>query len=294
MRFSILLLSYKEKGINMILKSLVTQRIPDRWKLDKIVVVASGYSDMEGFEFFSHRKIKLITEMERTGKANAINIGLRYLNSKRKPDVIMIQSGDVVPKSNMINSILLPLEDESIGMTTGRPVSKDKPDSFPGYFNNLIWSLHHIMSSKTPKAGEVMAFRNVVREIPKRLATDEAYIESVLKKQGYQIKYVPEAIVYNNGPQTVLGVIEQRRRIYSGHVHIKEEYGYKVSTMDSLSICKAAVEYAKGKGFKDIKEFRWFLGSILIEVYARVLGSLDFHVHGRVPHVWNIVKTKGR
>ena len=135
----------------------------------------------------------------------------------------------------------------------------------------------------------MIAFRNVISEdIPKKLATDESYIEFMIKKLGYEILYVPSAIVYNSGPSSISNLIKQRRRIFNGHLHIKEEYGYSVSTMDPFPILKEVVNLFKTE--TSMKKRIWIIGAVMIETWSRTLASIDFYILKKIPYKWEMVK----
>lgn len=291
MRFSIVVPGYKEKEINDVLKLLLKQSIPKKWKLDKIYVVACGY---ENFAFLKNRKIRVIRETRRSGKAYALNLALRRLKSGPKIDVIVVHNADVFPKENMLRNLLKELESVDVGMTCVRPVSLDSPENFLGFLNNMVWKLHHLVSSENPKVGEAFAFKNVIKKVPKRLAADEAYIESAVRERDYKIIYVPNAVVFNRGPQNISEFIGQRRRIFTGHVHVKTKYHYNVSTMSVTRVIKAFFKYLKSEPIKSHKQIIWLLCAALLEVYARLLGMVDFYIFKKVPYVWKMVKTSGR
>ena len=72
--------------------------------------------------------------------------------------------------------------------------------------------------------------------IPPDVAMDEAFVEALVVKRGLEVRYAPDAMVYNMGPTTVSDFIRQRRRNYAGHLHLKKKYGYKVSSLDSTRV----------------------------------------------------------
>ena len=287
MRFSIIIPAYKEKAVNKVLKLLLKQSLPANWKLDKIFVVACGY---KSFPFLKNRKILLIKENQRHGKAYALDLALKKIESNRNIDVIVVHNADVFPKSGMLKKLLTPFETPEVGITCVRPVSLDNSKKFVGFMNTFIWKLHHIVSLESPKVGEVFAFRNVIKKIPKKLATDEAYIESLLRKK-YKIIYVPNAIVFNIGPQIISEDINQRRRIFAGHIHVKTRYRHKVSTMSVIRIIKAVLRYLKTEPIESPKQIFWLMFAVILEAYARVLGIIDFYVFKKVPYVWRITKS---
>ena len=78
--------------------------------------------------------------------------------------------------------------------------------------------------------------RKIFERSPYHTAVDEASMEPVIRGQGYQAQYVPTAIVYNKGPETLADFLRQRRRIYAGHLAVRDTLGYNVSTMSARKI----------------------------------------------------------
>ena len=114
-----------------------------------------------------------------------------------------------------------PFADPEVGLTATRPEPVNDPEQFMGFAAHLLWDLHHQMNLHGFKAGEMIAFRKVFERIPQHTAVDEASVEPLIRGQGYQVRYVPEAIVYNKGPETVDDFLRQRRRIFAGHLELQ-------------------------------------------------------------------------
>jgi len=288
MRFSIIVPAYKEKEINEVLKLLLKQSPPASWKLGKIVVVACGYKK---FPFLKNKKIRIIKEGRRRGKSYAMNLALKNINSSSKSDAIAVHNADVFPKRNMLRNLLRPFENPDVGMTCVRPVSLNDPKKFVGFLNTLVWDLHHFVSLENTKVGEVFAFRNVIKNIPRGLAADEAYIECLLKGRDYKIVYVPHAVVFNRGPQNLSEFIEQRRRVFAGHIHVKNRYKYKVSTMSVIRIIKAVFRYLKTEPIEIPGQIIWLVCAVFLEAYARFLGTVDFYIFKKIPYIWKITES---
>jgi len=97
----------------------------------------------------------------------------------------VLESADTIPLENTIERLCLPFYDEKVGMTSGHPIPVNDKSAFIGFTGHLIWELHHRIALKNPKPGELIVFRNVIDEIPKNTAVDEAWIEALIKKKGY-------------------------------------------------------------------------------------------------------------
>jgi cellulose synthase/poly-beta-1,6-N-acetylglucosamine synthase-like glycosyltransferase len=197
-----------------------------------------------------------------------------------------MESGDTLPAKKTVENLLKPFSNPKVGMTSTRPMPVDSPQTFLGFTTHLLWNLHHQVSLRRPKTGEMVAFRKVLKAIPP-LIVDEAYIEGTIKKKGYAVVYVPEAVVYNKGPETVSDFLKQRRKIHSGHLYLREKTGYQVSTMDPLGLVSLAF-----KCFKlNFRNFFFLLGAALLELSARFLGWWDYKIKKKNRIIWEIAKS---
>ncbi len=277
----------EEKNITNLLNSLLSQKTTEPIK--EIIVVSSACSDktddiIENDFLKYNPRIFLIKQKKREGKASAINIFLKYASG----DIMVLESGDTIPAEDTIENLTKPFKNPKTGMTGGRPIPINDSNTFMGFTVHLLWNLHHRLALERPKLGELVAFRrDLVRKIPTDTAVDEAYIEALINRQGCELKYVPAAVVYNKGPETILDFLKQRRRIFAGHIHLRKTKGYAPSSMKNLKILKLM--------FQDIKftpkKIAWTFGAILLEFYGRLLGSYDFYIKKENPFIWSIAKT---
>jgi len=274
----------EEANICRLLRSLLKQKITHCY-LKEIFVVASGCTDRteEIVRNFIHEdsRIKLLVQPEREGKASAINLFLSEA---------VLESGDTIPKEGALNKLVAPFEGPSIGMTGARPIPVNSKNTFIGSTVHLMWLLHHNIALTTPKLGELVAFKNFVKKIPNDTAVDEASIEAIVRDAGYELRYVPDAIVRNKGPETIKDFIKQRRRISAGHKHLLREQKHEVSTSDPKKIFRILMQ-EHSWNFRDTI---WTAGAISLELIGRLLGSFDFYIRKKNPFIWDIASsTKG-
>ncbi len=175
-------------------------------------------------------------------------------------------------------------------MTGARPVPVNSPNTFIGFSVHLLWNLHHKIALTSPKLGELVAFRNFVREIPGNTAVDEASIESIVRKAGYKLCYVPDAIVWNKGPENIRDFIRQRRRISVGHKHLLNKEQYQVSTSEPLDILRILIKEHSWNFISTL----WTLGAIGLEMISRILGSYDFYITKKKHFIWDIASSTKR
>jgi poly-beta-1,6-N-acetyl-D-glucosamine synthase len=276
----------EEANISDLFEALLKQETKTV-SIDQIIVVASGCTDRteEIVEDFMHRdkRIVLLSQEKREGKSSAVNLLLKNVRS----EVIVLESADTLPVPHAIESLVSPFEDPRIGMVGGRPVPTNSINNFMGFGVRLLWDLHHQVSLIKPKMGELIAFRNIFRQIPYESAVDEASIEPLIIGQGLGLAYAPSAVVLNKGPMTVGDFIKQRRRIFAGHLYVRDTLGYKVSTMNGLRILYLYIMNMK----RDWRYFTWGPAIIFLEVFVRWLATYDYVILKRKPYTWAIAES---
>ena len=289
LRCCIATMAYNEEAcIGGMLEAVLAQRL-DQVEIAEIIIVASGCTDRTEaivLDFAARDpRIRLVTEPSRSGKASAVNL----LLSQTKQEIIVFVNADTVPAPDAIEQLVMPFVDASVGMTGGRPIPTNDPHTFMGYAVHLLWTLHHQISLRHPKIGELIAFRNFFHQIPQDSAVDEASIEPLIRGQGLRLHYAPGAVVYNYGPETVADFLRQRRRIYAGHIYVRKTLGYGVSTMKATRILGLLL-FSPGVQ-RDWRFVFWGSATVLLEAYARLLGAIDYNVRKREHAVWEVVET---
>ena len=91
--------------------------------------------------------------------------------------------------------------------------------------------------------------------------------------------YVPEAVVYNKGPENVMDFIRQKRRIAMGHLHLLKTCRYEVSTMALGKIFTLILKRHKVHFRQTLRT----IGAIFLELTGRVFGYYDYYL-GKKDH----------
>jgi poly-beta-1,6-N-acetyl-D-glucosamine synthase len=275
----------EEANIGQLLERMLGQRL-ESVTITEIIVVASGCTDNTAaiVQQFAQQdgRIKLLVQEKREGKASAINL---FMRQAAQP-ILLLSSADLLPEWDAVERLVAPLADSEVGMTACRPVPVNDPQTFMGFAAHLLWGLHHQINLHAFKAGEMVAFRKIFERIPYHTAVDEASVEPIIRAQGYKARYAPEAIVYNKGPETVSDFLRQRRRIYAGHLEVKESLGYAVSTMSGGPVLRLFLAHLNWRP----RPFVWSWAVVALEVYGRYLGWRDFKSK-RDHSVWEIATT---
>jgi cellulose synthase/poly-beta-1,6-N-acetylglucosamine synthase-like glycosyltransferase len=176
-------------------------------------------------------------------------------------------------------------------MAGGRPVPQNPGNALVDRMARLLWTLHHEVALRSPKLGELVAFRSaLVTAIDERTVCDEASVEAAVKAAGATLRYVPGAVVENLGPATLSEWLSRRRSIAFGHQQLERTGGYRVSTSAPTNIAPALLQTVARAPES------WVPGLALVafEVLARSLAKVDGFRRGKRPWVWEIARNTKR
>ena len=277
----------EEANIAHALDSILRQKLTGK-QVREVIVVASGCQDRTADIVADiadcEPRVRLIEQEHREGKASAINL---FISEAKCPVLIMV-SADVLVEDGAFDILLRHFDDPAVGMVGGHPVPVNGSGTFLGHAVHLQWRLHDRIARHSPKLGEMVAFRNVVPSIPLDTAVDELSIQALVTQLGFRLVYEPRAVVYNRGPSTVQDFLRQRRRIYAGHLRIREQQSYSASTMSAWRAGRALLG---SESFSTPRVAVWSLGTMGLEASARGMGLYDVVRGRRSHHVWEMCNT---
>ena len=277
----------EERNIASLLDSILSQTADAN--LSRIVVVASGCTDRTCeivSDYARHDpRVVLVEEHARAGKTAAVN---KFLLTATE-EILMISSADLIFQPDTVVEIMRPFEDPEVGMVGAHAVPLNAKDNFFGYASNLMWTLHHDISMRDPKMGELIAFRNVFRRLNPAAISDELSAYQLIRSAGYKVAYAPEAVVYNKGPGSLSDFISQRMRCIIGNLAIMREHNVRVSTMATLPVLRAALPHA----FRNWRRLHWTIGAAMLELYCRLKSQPAYRSQRRriQLQVWEPVST---
>ena len=266
----------EEANIANLLSNLLAQSLPKNFDLREIIVVASGCTDnteeivkkYQGLD----KRIKLIIQKERCGKASAVNLLLKECSSQ----IIIMESADTIPAPGTIGKLVRPFLDPRVEGTAARPIPINDGDSAADHISKLIWRyLHHELSSRKCRlSGELFAIRaGIVKKIPPEIVHDDIYIQHCIEKQACKLVYVSDALVFMKGPETITDLIKQRRKNIGGFLQLRQYTGIReptVSPTKTLSfLAKALLE------IQHLQEFLYIMLAVILEAYAHLLARHD-------------------
>jgi cellulose synthase/poly-beta-1,6-N-acetylglucosamine synthase-like glycosyltransferase len=277
----------EEANIGPLLAALSDQHLHEV-EIVEIIVVASACTDrtvsIVREQMVLDPRIKLIEQERREGKTSAINLFLQAAQC----NICVLESGDTLPHEYAVEHMVRMLRDPHVGMVGAQKVAVNTPDHIVGLLSHLRLRMEHELCLEIPRLGEMIAFRKVFDRIPPDVAMDEAFVEALVVRNGMQVRYAPDAIVYNTGPTTVGDFVRQRRRNHAGHLYLKHKYGYAVSSMDNSRVARIAVKELWG-----IARLVWVIFLLgAIEGWSRIMGWYDFAIKRERQVVWNMAWTQ--
>ncbi len=274
-------------NIGALLDALINQHLY-QVEISEIIVVASGCTDntvplIEQKQADDDR-IRLIVQPRREGKTSAINLFLQ----EAREDICVLESGDTLPREDAVEHLVRMFADSTVGMTGAHKIPVNTPDHIVGFFTHMRLRMEHELCMEIPRLGEMIAFRKVFDQIPPDVAMDEAFVEALVVQRGMQVRYAPDALVYNTGPDTVSDFVRQRRRNHAGHLFLQAKYGYRVSSIHNHRVIKIALKEIWGA----VRLVYTLFLLAFLEGYARLLGWYDFRVKRDRHVVWDMAWTQ--
>ncbi len=277
----------EEANIGRLLDALLNQHLHEV-EITEIIVIASGCTDRTEDivrEYMQKDpRIKLLVQERREGKTSAVNLFLQHA----KEDICVLESGDTLPHEHAIENLVRMFKDPKVGMTGAHKVPVNTPDHIAGLLTHLRLRLEHQLCLEIPRLGELIAFRKVFDRIPPDVSMDEAFVEALVVQRGLQVRYAPDAIVYNTGPTSLRDFVKQRRRNHAGHLYLKHKYGYKVSSLQNSRVIRIALKEIWGA----IRFIYMLVLLGVLEAWARFLGWYDFAIRKERYEVWDMAWTQ--
>jgi biofilm PGA synthesis N-glycosyltransferase PgaC len=280
-RAAIGVMVHNEAGnLPRLLARLRSEEVPGT-RLDPIIVVSSGSTDdsdvLAAHVAAQDHRVQLIREPERTGKARAINRFLTGLPAD--VDRCVLISGDVLPETGAIGHLFHALGEEDVGMTGAQVIPVNPRHGLASRVVHTLWAMHHVVATRQPKLGEMVAFETNLGPIDPSTPVDEATIEAQCVAHGKRLAYVPDARVYNRGPSTLGELIAQRQRIWQGHRWLAQNTGYAVATYHLSSLIKPTLRHLMSRP----RDAPFVILAAGIELWSRLRGSLSDQP---LPTVW--------
>lgn len=277
----------EEQNLDALLAIVTSERGPHA-DVRQIVVVSSGSTDrtVAIARAWAARdaRVEVAIDEERRGKATAVNQFLERLRPEIR--VCVLSGGDMRPRTGCFDALVAPFADPSVGMTGAHPVPTNPSAAWVDKIVHLQWALHHQLALRAPKMGELVAFRPDVPPLDPETVVDEAWLETVAIGRGQRLVYVPDAVVWNRGPSRLRELLDQRRRVFCGHLWLHGTRQYDVSSFYPDRIARAALDHLRARP----ADAPAMMVAGLAELAGRTLGTIDY-LRGEKPFVWQSIES---
>jgi len=292
--FDIGICAYNEEAnIGRLLQNLLTQQLDPDFRLNKIVVVASGCTDKTEDIVRDYSKtrseVTLITEREKKGKTSALNKMLDAVQA----DVLVYLNADVVPVPGSINAMLKYFLDNSVGTVTTKAVPVDDRKKFAGFYSHFFWLFSHLICVNlfVKVHGELCAIRSkLIGKIPEDVPWEDHYFEVVTRRQGFRVVYAPDAVVFTKGPGSVADILRWRRRTFSGYLYLRKKY---IDWTPTPNLLKVFSFLNKVVNVNDLREVVWTWVIAFLEAIVFLMALFDLK-RGYVPVKWQPITSMKR
>ncbi len=216
---SILITAFREaETVGRALEAFLGQLPPEA----EVVVVCPDPETTAVVQAYAHRHPTVRHVADRgQGKPAALQVGLEAVQG----DLVVLSDGDVRVDERALPPLLAPFADPTVGAVSGRPVSISPRETLLGYWSHLLTdSAHRVRLERDRQekflvcSGYLFAVRRALAgPIPEDALAEDAVISHQIVRQGYRVRYAPEARVYVRYPSTYRDWLRQKVRSAGGY-----------------------------------------------------------------------------
>jgi cellulose synthase/poly-beta-1,6-N-acetylglucosamine synthase-like glycosyltransferase len=212
----------EEKTILGKLKNTLVLNYP-KDKLE-IIVIDSGSTDKTKSIVKKFKRVRLIEEKERNGKAIALNKAFKFCNG----DIIVITDADSRLRKDILLKSMPYFSDPKIGALTGKLVlinpnenSATKIEKTYRSFYHLIRNAESILDSTTIFHGPFSAFRkDAIEDIFEDSVADDTELAFRVRKNKYKTILVNDALFWEYTPAKISERTKLKQRRAQGVVQV--------------------------------------------------------------------------
>ena len=296
MALSIGLTTYnEEQTIGKVLEILLDQSP----RSSEILVVAGGEDQTKDIvRSYAKRfpKIKLLEEETRQGKPAALN---RILKSA-SGEIILMTDGDVFLQRGTLRRLVEVFKDGKVGAACGRAVPTNKRESMLGFWAHFLYYTADMQRTQAcinntlfHLTGYLCAIRSgVIDRIPEELLADDAVIGLLVRRKGYLVDYVPDAVVEVKFPESIGDFLRQKRRTLAGFLQIEERFGRR----DRSLFQEGREGFVSGLRYcRNPQEIFYFFALCFFRVLAWALAYYDVKIRKKkLVEAWEFAETTKR
>ncbi len=185
--------------------------------------ITDGSNDGSDEILKSYPEIILLHEKERRGKSNAINRGMTFVNT---PIVVFCDANTMLSEDCILNMVKY-YKNPKIGCVAGeKRIIFEEKEKAVGSGEGIYWKYESVIKkiesdihSTISAAGELYSIqKELFKPIPDDTIIDDFVISLNIAKQGYQIKYEPEAFAFETSSINIKEEMKRKIRIATGGI----------------------------------------------------------------------------
>lgn len=196
----------------------------------EIIIIDDGSTDDTSEIIKEFKKKQLIKSIKtnHVGKSKALNKGLKLA----RYDIIVTLDGDTEIEKYSMDKLLIPLKDKRVAATTGAiKVANNK--KILSWFQRVEYLYYSLYKSLCDRIDGVICASGTFSAIRKKYLTEgfssNLYSEDIdstinLIKNGYKVRYTPEAVAYTFVPENVRTLARQRTRWCKGCIQAMKKH----------------------------------------------------------------------
>jgi len=208
----------------------------------EIIVVDDGSTDntyVKLSEYVDRKKVKLIRQNQRLGKASAINRGLKECSD----DIIVLTDDDVTIEKNAVQELVKNFGDPKVGavvsslkVASGKSRISKMNALFFEFFRQKPRILESTLDSASFWSGALCAFRkSLLEKINENMINDDRYILLKIRSKGHRAICDPASHAYEREVENIRDQLVQKRRRTAGviqgtlkfkHMLLNPKYGW--------------------------------------------------------------------
>lgn len=191
-----------------------------------IIVVDSGSTDRTRQIVTGFPAVKLITEKERKGKAQALITAFNHLDATT--EIVVISDADSRLEKDILTNAMKYFKNKDVGAICGRQVLLNPTESkttkaeksYRDYYTKLRL-LESNIDSNPIMHGEFMAMRRDVMEPPSPdSVADDTEMALKIRRKGYKTLYTPDCVFYEASTTSLKGRLAQKERRGQGLIQV--------------------------------------------------------------------------
>ena len=195
----------------------------------KVIWITDGSDDGTPELLSQYSEIKVFHTPERKGKTAALNRALKVIDT---PFVIFSDANTMLDP-DAINQLIAPFGDERVGCVAGeKRISKNIYEVAAGAGEGAYWQYESFLKrlesdflTVLAAAGELYAIRTkLYQPVDPDIIIDDFVISLNIARQGYRIKYQPDAFAMENSSANIREELKRKIRIASGAMQTMFRY----------------------------------------------------------------------